>query len=136
MKRLILALVVILISANSLYAAKFNWTEKMLNPTRTVEFYIDKKSVKRINNFVYYWSLANIIKPLKDAPELGSSFSYNKIDCADMGYQTIIFIAYTGKMGNGEILFHDSENPDKEEDKRFDPKNSVAYITHDKLCNY
>ena len=135
MKRLILALVVILISANSLYAAKFNWTEKMLNPTRTVEFYIDKKSVIKIDNYIYYWSLGNILKTLEDAPDLKSSISLNKLDCNDMGYQTIIFIAFTGNMGTGEIIFHDSENPDKEEDKRFDGKSSVAYKLHDKLCN-
>ena len=52
-----------------------------------------------------------------------------------MGYQTIIFIAFYGNMGSGGIIFHDSENPDKEEDKRFDARSSVAYKTHDKLCN-
>ena len=107
----------------------------MMNPSKTAEFYIDKKSVIKIDNYIYYWSLGNLLKPFEDAPDLKSSISYNKLDCNDMGYQTIIFIAFAGNMGNGEIIFHDSENPDKEEDKRFDGKSSVAYKTHDKLCN-
>tara|TARA_X000000368_G_scaffold338211_1_gene276140 strand:+ start:119 stop:442 length:324 start_codon:yes stop_codon:yes gene_type:complete len=107
----------------------------MINPTKTAEFYIDKKSVIKIDNYIYYWSLGNILKTLEEAPELKSSISYNKLDCNDMGYQTIIFIAFAGNMGNGKIIFHDSENPDKEEDKRFDGKSSVAYKLHDKLCN-
>ena len=135
MKRLIFTLIIFLVSKNSLYAANFNWSGKMTNPTKSAEFYIDKKSVIKINNYIYYWSLGNIIKTLEDAPELKSSISYNKLDCNDMGYQTIIFIAFTGNMGNGEIIFHDSENPDKEENKRFDGKSSVAYRQHDKLCN-
>ena len=135
MKKLFSFLILILIYCNISYANNFNWSEKMTNPTKSAEFYIDKKSVIKINNYIYYWSLGNILKTLEDAPNLKSSISYNKVDCNDMGYQTIIFIAFTGNMGNGEIIFHDSENPDKEEDKRFDPKASVAYRLHDKLCN-
>jgi len=135
MKKIFSFLILILVYCNISYANNFNWSEKMTNTEESAEFYIDKKSVKKINNYIYYWSLGNILKPFKDAPNLKSSISYNKLDCNDMGYQTIIFIAFTGNMGSGEIIFHDSENPDKEEDKRFDPKDSVAYITHDKLCN-
>ena len=135
MKKIFLFLILILIYSNVSYAYNFNWSEKMITPSKSAEFYIDKKSVIKINNYIYYWSLGNILKTLEEAPELKSSISYNKLDCNDMGYQTIIFIAFTGNMGNGEIIFHDSENPDKEEDKRFDPESSVAYRIHDKLCN-
>ena len=135
MKKLFSFLILILIYCNISYAYNFNWSEKMTNPTKNAAFYIDKKSVIKINNYIYYWSLANILKTLEGAPDLKSSISYNKVDCNDMGYQTIIFIAFTGNMGNGEIIFHDSENPDKEEDKTFDHESSVAYRLHDKLCN-
>ena len=135
MKQIIFSIITFLVFTNSIYAAKFNWSEKMITPNKSAEFYIDKKSVIKINNYIYYWSLGNIVKTLEEAPELKSSISYNKVDCNDMGYQTIIFIAFTGNMGNGEIIFHDSENPDKEKDKRYDPKSSVAYKTHKKLCN-
>ncbi len=135
MKKLFSFIISILIYCNFSYAYDFNWSNKMINPTKTAEFYIDKKSVIKIDNYIYYWSLGNILKTLEEAPELKSSISYNKLDCNDMGYQTIIFIAFAGNMGNGKIIFHDSENPDKEEDKRFDGKSSVAYKLHDKLCN-
>jgi len=134
MKQLLFIILILTYSNNS-FAYTFSWSEKMRNASESAEFYIDKKSIIKINNYIYYWSLANVLKTLESAPEVKSSVSYNKVDCNDMGYQTIIFIAFSGNMGNGELIFHDSENPDKEEDKRFDSEFSVAYKLHDKLCN-
>jgi len=45
MKRIILVLVVILISTNTLHATKFNWTDGMKDKDGMTEFYIDKKSL-------------------------------------------------------------------------------------------
>ena len=76
MKKLFSFLILILIYCNISYANNFNWSEKMINPSKSAEFYIDKKSVIKINNYIYYWSLGNILKTLEDAPELKSSISY------------------------------------------------------------
>ena len=62
MKRIILVLVIILISTNTLHAKEFNWTDKMKTISEDTEFYIDKKSIRRVENYVYYWSLANYLK--------------------------------------------------------------------------
>ncbi len=42
MKRIILVLVVILISTNTLHAANFRWTKIVTTADDTTEFYIDK----------------------------------------------------------------------------------------------
>ena len=47
MKRIILVLVVILISTNTLHAANFKWTRIVTTIDGATEFYLDKNSVKK-----------------------------------------------------------------------------------------
>ena len=47
MKKIILALVVILISINTLNAAKFKWT-KIITSVDDDEFYLDKNSIYKV----------------------------------------------------------------------------------------
>ena len=135
MKKIILVVVVILISTNTLHATKFNWTDRMKTKDGYSEFYIDKKSIKKIDNYVYYWSLANYLKYEQgENTDIKSVIVFNRIDCNDMGYQIIIMSMHGDYMGRGETLTHFID-PDTEEEKRFDPKTSVAYGRHEKLCN-
>ena len=46
----------------------------------------------------------------------------------------LIFLAFDDNMGKGNIIYHDAENPDKIEDKRYDTKGSIAYLRHESLC--
>ena len=81
MKRLILALVVILISTNILHASKFNWTDRMKTKDGYSEFYLDKNSIKKIDNYVYYWSLANYLKFEEgESTDVKSVIVFNRID--------------------------------------------------------
>ena len=135
MKRIILVLVIILISTNTLHAKMFNWTDKMKTIDEDTEFYIDKKSIRRVENYVYYWSLANYLKYKEgDSADIKSVISFHRIDCNDMGYQIILMSFYGKYMGRGENLTHFID-PDTEEEKRFHPKDSVSYSRHEKLCN-
>ena len=73
MKKLILVLVVILVSTNTLHATKFNWSDGMITVDSKTKFFIDKKSIKKINNYIYYWSLANyLILEEDDNPDIKS----------------------------------------------------------------
>ena len=135
MKRIILVLVIILISTNTLHAKKFNWTDGMKTEDGYSEFYIDKKSIKKIDNYVYYWSLANYLKYEQgENTDIKSVIVFNRIDCNDMGYQIILMSVYGEYMGRGKNLTHFID-PDTEEEKRFHPKGSVSYLRHKKLCN-
>ena len=135
MKRIILVLVIILISTNTLHAKEFNWTDKMKTISEDTEFYIDKKSIRRVENYVYYWSLANYLKYKEgESADIKSVISFHRIDCNDMGYQIILMSFYGKYMGRGENLTHFID-PDTEEEKRFHPKDSVSYKRHEKLCN-
>ena len=135
MKRIILVLVIILISTNTLHAKMFNWTDKIKTIDGDTEFYIDKKSIRRVENYVYYWSLANYLKYKEgENTDIKSVISFHRIDCNDMGYQIILMSFYGKYMGRGENLTHFID-PDTEEEKRFHPKDSVSYSRHEKLCN-
>ena len=119
MKKLILVLVVILVSTNTLHATKFNWSDGMITVDSKTKFFIDKKSIKKINNYIYYWSLANyLILEEDDNPDIKSFISYHRLDCNDMGYQIIIFMAFSDYNGKGKTLGQYID-PDTEEEKRF-----------------
>ena len=40
---------------------------------------------------------------------------------------------YIGNMGRGKVESHSTDDVDSE--KRYDSKTSIAYSTHEKLCN-
>ena len=135
MKRIILVVIFILISTNTLHATKFNWTDGMKDKDGMTEFYIDKKSIKRIGNYIYYWTLANYLKYAEgEHPDIKSVISVTRIDCNDMGYQIILMSLYGEYMGRGKNLHHFID-PDTEDEKRFHPKGSISYKRHEKLCN-
>ena len=70
-----------------------------------------------------------------DNQDIKSVISHHRVDCDDpgLGYQMLIFSAFRGNMGKGEIIFHIADDPDSE--KRYDSKNSIAYSRHEELCN-
>ena len=77
--------------------------------------------------------ITDFTKPLEGS-DIESTISYHRVDCTDNGYQILIFIAFDDKMGRGNIIFHDAENPDKIEDKQYDTRDSIAYLRHKTLC--
>ena len=99
MKRLILALVVILISANSLYAAKFNWKKMSTNVDDGSIFYLDKKTVFKVGGYVYYWMLADYF----DDDEVKSSITHNMVKCNTLENKYISFTSFTEHKGKGDI---------------------------------
>lgn len=127
------ALILPIFFSNLSHAKNFRWSEKTANVDKTGTFYFDRGTVKRIDNYIYYWALSDFTNPL-EGTKMKSTITYHRVDCTDIGYQLLIFIAFDENMGRGNIIIHDVENPDKLEDKQFDSKNSIAYLRHDSLC--
>ena len=100
MKRLILALVVILISTNILHAAKFNW-KKISTSTDNDIFYLDKNTVYRIGDYIYYWMLVNYGV---SSDEIQSSITHNMVKCSTLENRPISFAGFTKKKGRGEPI--------------------------------
>ena len=100
MKRLILAFVVILISTNILHAAKFNW-KKISTSTDNDIFYLDKNTVYRIGDYIYYWMLVNYGV---SSDEIQSSITHNMVKCSTLENRPISFAGFIKKKGRGEPI--------------------------------
>ena len=98
MKRLILAFVVILISTNILHAAKFNWKKISANTNDDI-FYLDKNTVYRIGDYIYYWMLVDFSDP---GEEIQSTITHNMVKCSTLENRPISIAGFTKKKGRGE----------------------------------
>ena len=104
MKRIILVLVVILISTNTLHAANFKWTRIVTTIDGTTEFYIDKKSVKKVGKFHYYWMMSNyLILEEGDSPNVKSTITSNILNCETSEYKSVTFTSFNLNKARGEI---------------------------------
>ena len=125
MKRLILTLVVILISTNILHAAKFNW-KKISTNTNDDIFYLDKNTVYRIGDYIYYWMLVDFSDPRE---EIQSTITHNMVKCSTLENRPIFFAGFTKKKGRGEPItgldfIVPEEVPDMFEWTKFQKKSS------------
>ena len=134
MKKL-LVIIIFLFSSYNVDAKNFNWSDKVKTVDGYTEFYVDKNSIKKIDNYIYYWTLANYLKhDPGDNKDVKSVIVFNRIDCDDMGYQLVIMSIYDDYNGKGKILTHFID-PDTEEEKQYDSETSVSYKRHKKICN-
>ena len=108
-KIIILVLVTILISSNTLHAAKFKWT-KIIASVDDDEFYLDKNSIYKVGSYHYYWSLINV---LKDPDKDPSNITFNIVNCDTYENKTVTYAGYFKNMGKGpvdlEIIIPDAD---------------------------
>ena len=105
MKKIILVLIVILISTNTLHAANFKWTKIVTTVDGATEFYIDKNSVKKVGKFHYYWMLANYLKLEEgDNPNEKSAISSNILNCETREFKMVTLTTFNLNKGRGEII--------------------------------
>ena len=100
MKKLILAFVVILISTNILHAAKFNWKKISTNTDDDI-FYLDKNTVYRIGDYIYYWML---VEYFEASDEIQSTITHNMVKCSTLENRPISFAGFTKKKGRGKPI--------------------------------
>ena len=104
MKKIILVLFVILISTNTVYAANFKWTRIVTTLDDTTEFYIDKKSVKKVGKFHYYWMMSNYLKLEEgDDPNVKSNITSNILNCETSEFKSVTLTSFNSNKGRGEI---------------------------------
>ena len=105
MKKIILALIVILISINTLHAANFKWTKIVTTIDGATEFYLDKNSVKKVGKFHYYWMLANYVKLEEgDNPNEKSAITSNILNCETREFKLVTLTSFNLNKGRGEII--------------------------------
>ena len=132
MKRLILALAVIIISTNALHAAKFNWKKISKNADDASIFYLDKKTTYKVGGYVYYWMLADYF----DDDEVKSSITHNMVKCNTFENKYISFTSFTEHKGKGNIsvdVIVPEAAPDMFVWNKF-PKNSTQGMVLKEVC--
>ena len=86
-----------------------DWTK--VSENRGGTFYVDFERIRKVDGFVYYWTLSDYIKPTKYG-DLSSKI-YNQGDCKLFRYKYLSVSYYTQPMGMGTHSTS-SNKPDKE----------------------
>ena len=86
------------VHANS---ANFNWSKIATTDDGNTTNYLDKSTVYKSGSYNYYWQMANYNDENED---INSVVSFNMANCNNYEMRVIIFISYSGKMGNGNII--------------------------------
>ena len=79
--------------------ADFNWKKIGSNINGNV-FYVDKSSLKRVGNKVFYFVMNDYAKPSKYGDL--SSKVYMEVNCINLDYRYLKDFYYLEPMGNGE----------------------------------
>ena len=104
MKKLILTLVVILFSTNTLFAKQIKWTKIVTTEDRTTEFYLDKKSIRKVGEFHYFWMMSDyLILEEGDNPDTKSSITFNIINCKTNELKRVTMTTFTLNNVKGKI---------------------------------
>ena len=135
MKRIILVLVVILISTNTLHATNFKWTKIETTNDGEMTVYVDKKTVFRVGSYKYFWLLSDYPNPSED-PEK-SVITYMMVNCSTYESRPITFTGFSENMGKGEIEM-DVVVPEEDisyfEWTKWDTKKTIHGIMLAKVC--
>ena len=98
--------------------------------------YFQLESVKKINNFIYVWSMIDYKEPQKSG-NLSTKF-YSKYDCSKKRYQIISIIEYKNSMGRGRNFEYTKNITYESADIKwvYPSFESVDYTKIKFMCNY
>ena len=94
----LLLIIIVLFTSKSF--SEFNWKKVGENTSGTV-FYVDKGSVKRIGNTIYFFSMMDYAKPNNGVL---STRIYQEGNCDNYSFRYLKDFYYDQPMGNGKIL--------------------------------
>ena len=80
--------------------SEFNWKRVGENTNGTV-FYVDKSSVKRMGNTIYFFSMMDYAKPVDGVL---STKIYQEGNCSDYSFRYLKDFYYDQPMGNGSVV--------------------------------
>ncbi len=97
------------------------------------DYYIDFDRIKESNGHVYFWRLNSFKKTTKH--EIGSFMGFYEGDCKNIKVKTLSSTAYSGKMGEGDIISSKNAGEQAIEWESVVP-NSTGEDALLKACNY
>ena len=93
-----------------------------------VRFYYDKDRVRKSGKYLYFWTLTDYLKPLKEL--VFSSTKYVQLDCSIFRFKNLKLQTYYKSMGEGEIT-SDGTPPDE---WKYPKPESVSEVMFNKVC--
>ncbi len=125
MKKLITTLTLLLMFSSPSYA---EWTKVSEGVESGNTFYVDFDRIRKVDGFVYYWVLSNLLKPDSDGDF--SYKSYRQGDCKLFRLKGLSVSAYTQQMGKGTP----SVSSNKPQEWKYPSPNSVNELILNKVC--
>jgi hypothetical protein len=123
MKKFYLVLCSIILFSNPVHSA--DW--RPLNATKDTKYFVDRESIKVIDDHVFYWEAMNL---LDNEYDWKSSLAYFKADCDLKRYQILSESFYTEHFGRGNTL--QTNNPDPK--WKYPPPEAVSFFNLDIIC--
>ena len=104
MKKIFFLFVIFIISSNTVRAADFQWTKIVTTSDKATEFYIEKKSIKKVGKLHFYWLMANYLKLEKnDDPNVNSVITSNILNCKTSEVKTVTYTSFNSNRARGSI---------------------------------
>ena len=94
-------------------------------------FYVDFERIRKHDGYVYWWGLADFLKPSPNGRLSGKS--YYQGDCKLFRHKVVADSHYNEPMGRG-VLASGSNTPDKE--WTYPPPNSLSENVLKRVCAY
>jgi hypothetical protein len=129
--RKLLILTIFLSSLMMTSVAYAKWTKVAKGVVSGSTFYVDLERIKTHSGRVYYWFLADYLKPTKYGDI--SFTAYNEAECSQFRFRWLNASFYKGPMGSGTISFSHN-TPDK--DWTYPSPDSVDESVLKTVCNY
>jgi len=83
------------------------WT-KIASTVEGTDFYIDYNRTKVHRGYIYYYSLADMLTPVRN---ISSIEYYTQVDCKSFRFKYIRFIFYDQPMGKGNSRVDNDSDP-------------------------
>ena len=104
MKKILHFFFIFIISSNTVYAVDFKWTKIVTTSDNATEFYIEKKSIKKVGKLHFYWLMANYLKHEEnDDPNVNSVITSNILNCKTSEVKTVTYTSFKSNRGRGGI---------------------------------
>ena len=104
MKKILHFLFIFIISSNTVHAADFKWTKIVTTSDNATEFYIEKKSIKKVGKLHFYWLMANYLKHEEnDDPNVNSVITSNILNCKTSEVKTVTYTSFNSNRARGSI---------------------------------
>ena len=104
MKKLFIIILVFFFSFKTTYAEDYSWSRVVSTTDKYTDFYIDKKSVRKVGKFHYFWMMADYIKLEQgDDPNVRSNITFNILNCKTNEFKMVTHTSFTLNKAKGRI---------------------------------